>query len=170
MRFCRSSQWSVALHFERWQIQGPTTWEKQRENNWLCSRQVVTGPRADGCHQLMDIGGGATLLLHKGEELEDTNAKTGFQCAVNEHTKGQAAERGADLTSSRSNENEPCQLQQDNRGFTLDATGKYKLNLACDFIIAGICTAVRRHGTKGGEGTCPLMRRRLRPKSRQLQR
>ena len=36
------------------------------------------------------------------------------------------------LTFSRSNENEACQLQQDNEGLTFDATGKFKLNFACD--------------------------------------
>ena len=38
----------------------------------------MTGPRAHGCHQLMDFGGDATLLMHKGKELEEKNAKDGF--------------------------------------------------------------------------------------------
>ena len=41
------------------------------------------------------------------------------------------------LASSRSNENEACQLQQDNKGFTFEATGRCKLNFACDFMFAG---------------------------------
>ena len=28
----------------------------------------MTGPRADGCHQLMDVGVDATLLMHKGKD------------------------------------------------------------------------------------------------------
>ena len=38
--------------------------EKERpcQNIWWCTKQVMTWPRADGCHQLMDVGGDATLL------------------------------------------------------------------------------------------------------------
>ena len=34
-----------------------------------CTKQGMTGPRADGCHQLMYVDGDATLLLHKGKDL-----------------------------------------------------------------------------------------------------
>ena len=82
----------------------------------------MCGPVADGSDQLMNDGGDATLLLHKGKELKEKNAKSGFECAADEHTKRQAAEAAEQsLTSSRSNENEACQLQQDNKGFTYAA-------------------------------------------------
>ena len=44
----------------------------------LCSKQVMTRPRADGRHQLMDVSGGATLLMHKGKELEERNSQQDF--------------------------------------------------------------------------------------------
>jgi len=34
-------------------------------------------PGADGCDQLIDDGGDATLLVHKGKESEDNFAKDG---------------------------------------------------------------------------------------------
>ena len=34
-----------------------------------CTKQGMTGPWADGCHQLMYADGDATLLLHKGKDL-----------------------------------------------------------------------------------------------------
>ena len=35
-------------------------------------------PGADGSNQVMSDGGDATLLLHKGKELEEKNAKDGY--------------------------------------------------------------------------------------------
>ncbi|KAL9139707.1 S-adenosyl-L-homocysteine hydrolase [Amphidinium carterae] len=37
---------------------------------WWCTEQMMTVPGADGCDQLVDDGGDATLLIHKGRELE----------------------------------------------------------------------------------------------------
>jgi len=68
--------------------------------------------------------------------------KTWFECAADEQAKRQdaeAADKG--LTDSRSNENEACQLQQDNKGFAFDATGTYKLDFDCDHSVAGNCAA-----------------------------
>merc|ERR1712004_825157 len=42
---------------------------------WWCTEQMMTVPGADGCDQLVDDGGDATLLLHKGKELEAKYAK-----------------------------------------------------------------------------------------------
>ena len=39
-------------------------------------------PEADGSAQVMNDGGDATLLLHKGKELKEKNAKSGFECAA----------------------------------------------------------------------------------------
>merc|ERR1712113_673429 len=41
---------------------------------WWCTEQMMTVPGADGCDQLVDDGGDATLLIHKGKELEATLA------------------------------------------------------------------------------------------------
>jgi len=44
---------------------------------WWCTEQMMTVPGADGCDQLVDDGGDATLLMHKGKELEAKYAKDG---------------------------------------------------------------------------------------------
>eukprot|EP00438_Fugacium_kawagutii_P006074 Skav200575 [mRNA] locus=scaffold917:270389:272159:- [translate_table: standard] len=44
---------------------------------WWCTEQMMTVPGADGCDQLVDDGGDATLLVHKGKELEEKFAKDG---------------------------------------------------------------------------------------------
>jgi len=44
---------------------------------WWCTEQMMTVPGADGCDQLVDDGGDATLLMHKGKELEEKFAKDG---------------------------------------------------------------------------------------------
>merc|ERR1711981_1381496 len=44
---------------------------------WWCSEQMMTVPGADGCDLLVDDGGDATLLIHKGKEFEEKFAKDG---------------------------------------------------------------------------------------------
>merc|ERR1712013_911325 len=44
---------------------------------WWCTEQMMTVPGCDGCDQLVDDGGDATLLIHKGKELEAKFAKDG---------------------------------------------------------------------------------------------
>jgi len=44
---------------------------------WWCTEQMMTVPGKDGCDQLVDDGGDATLLIHKGKELEGKFAKDG---------------------------------------------------------------------------------------------
>merc|ERR1712013_431822 len=44
---------------------------------WWCTEQMMTVPGCDGCDQLVDDGGDATLLIHKGKEYEDKFAKDG---------------------------------------------------------------------------------------------
>jgi len=68
--------------------------------------------------------------------------KTWLECVDDEQKKRRAAEDAdKSATDSRSNQNEACQLQQDNKGFAFDATGNYKLDFACDHSIAGNCAA-----------------------------
>merc|ERR1719331_923836 len=42
---------------------------------WWCTEQMMLVPGKDGCDQLVDDGGDATLLVHKGKELEEKYAK-----------------------------------------------------------------------------------------------
>merc|ERR1712226_1268203 len=44
---------------------------------WWCTEQMMTVPGADGCDELVDDGGDATLLMHKGKEFEGKFAKDG---------------------------------------------------------------------------------------------
>jgi adenosylhomocysteinase len=44
---------------------------------WWCTEQMMTWPGVDGCDQLVDDGGDATLLIHKGKEFEEKFAKDG---------------------------------------------------------------------------------------------
>jgi adenosylhomocysteinase len=44
---------------------------------WWCTEQMMTVPGKDGCDQLVDDGGDATLLIHKGKEYEAVFAKDG---------------------------------------------------------------------------------------------
>merc|ERR1712003_408847 len=44
---------------------------------WWCTEQMMTVPGEDGCDQLVDDGGDATLLIHKGLEYEKKFATDG---------------------------------------------------------------------------------------------
>merc|ERR1739838_243079 len=44
---------------------------------WMCTELMMTVPGEDGCDQLVDDGGDATLLIHKGKEYEAKFAKDG---------------------------------------------------------------------------------------------
>merc|ERR1711982_184295 len=44
---------------------------------WWCTEQMLNVPDRDGCDQLIDDGGDATLLIHKGVEFEAKYAKDG---------------------------------------------------------------------------------------------
>merc|ERR1711953_1064238 len=44
---------------------------------WWCTEQMMTWPDVDGCDQLVDDGGDATLLIHKGKEFKAKFAKDG---------------------------------------------------------------------------------------------
>jgi len=44
---------------------------------WWCTEQMMTVPGEDGCDQLVDDGGDATLLIRKGKEFEEKFAKDG---------------------------------------------------------------------------------------------
>jgi len=42
---------------------------------WWCTEQMLTWPGCDGCDQIVDDGGDATMLIHKGKEFEEKYAK-----------------------------------------------------------------------------------------------
>merc|ERR1711939_632640 len=42
---------------------------------WWCTEQMLTWPGSDGADQIVDDGGDATLLIHKGREFEEKYAK-----------------------------------------------------------------------------------------------
>jgi len=76
----------------------------------------------------------ANAAADAAKESADAADKTWFACAADEQAKKQAAEAAEkSLSSSRSNENEVCQLQQDNKGFAFDGAGKYTKKFECDF-------------------------------------
>merc|ERR1719203_2283803 len=62
-------------------IPPPDVWTNQNKHietlpeYWWCTEQMMTVPGADGCDQLVDDGGDATLLMHKGKEFEGKYAK-----------------------------------------------------------------------------------------------
>lgn len=86
--------------------------------------------------------GAANTAANDAKTTAAANDKSWFECAAVEKTKRQDAEAAEQsLTSARTSENEACQLQQDNKGFAFDATGKYKLDFACDFMVDGNCSA-----------------------------
>merc|ERR1712205_91272 len=37
---------------------------------WWCTEQMLTWPGCDGADQIVDDGGDATMLIHKGKEFE----------------------------------------------------------------------------------------------------
>merc|ERR1712070_187821 len=42
---------------------------------WWCTDKTLTWPDGEGCDQIVDDGGDATLLLHEGKKYEDQYAK-----------------------------------------------------------------------------------------------
>jgi hypothetical protein len=101
--------------------------------------QAATQGKVDTLFKSLEDANTATTSAKK---TATDNDKSWFECVDDEQTKRQAADAAEQsLTSSRNNENEACQLQQDNKGFAFDATGKYTLSFSCDFMIAGNCTA-----------------------------
>merc|ERR1712139_741389 len=42
---------------------------------WWCTEQMLTWPGCDGPDQIVDDGGDATMLIHKGREFEEKYAK-----------------------------------------------------------------------------------------------
>jgi len=99
--------------------------------------QAATQGKLDSHFQSLEATNTATDTAKTTAVHSD---KSWFECAAEEQAKRQSAEASEQsLTDSRSNENEACQLQQDNKGFKFDATGTYKLDFDCDHSVAGNC-------------------------------
>jgi len=45
--------------------------------HWWCTERMLAWPGADGPDQVVDDGGDATMLIHKGKEFEEKFAKDG---------------------------------------------------------------------------------------------
>merc|ERR1712205_206073 len=56
---------------------------------WWCTEQMMTVPGKDGCDQLVDDGGDATLLIHKRKEFEEKFAKDGSLADPNSTTNAE---------------------------------------------------------------------------------
>ncbi len=71
------------------------------EEYWWCTEQALTWPDADGPNMILDDGGDATLLIHKGVEYEAAGAVPGPE------TAGSAEEKVILETLARSLEENP---------------------------------------------------------------
>src|SRR6187397_3040486 len=54
------------------------------EEYWWCTEQALTWPGQDGPNMILDDGGDATLLVHKGAEYEAAGAVPDPECADSE--------------------------------------------------------------------------------------
>lgn len=71
----------------------------------------------------------------------DSSDKTYFDCVVLEQSSRSSADSAEEkMASSRSNENEACQLKQDNKDFSYD-TDEKTIDYTCDISKAGNCDA-----------------------------
>jgi adenosylhomocysteinase len=52
------------------------------EEYWWCTREALTWPDGSGPTQIVDDGGDATLLIHKGVEFENAGAVPAFNAAT----------------------------------------------------------------------------------------
>merc|ERR1712050_3305 len=53
-------------------------WKGETQSTWgWCTEQMMIVPGADGCDQLVDDGGDATFLVHKGKQFEEKFAADG---------------------------------------------------------------------------------------------
>ena len=57
------------------------------EEYWNCTYRALTWPDGKGPHQIVDDGGDATLLIHKGFEFEEAGAVPGDETADSEEFK-----------------------------------------------------------------------------------
>merc|ERR1712084_7721 len=95
---------------------------------WWCTEQMMTVPGADGCDQLVDDGGDATLLIHKGKEFEEKYAK----------------DKSLPDPESTSNPEFKCILQLIKDSIPLDATKWTRMAKNCRGVSEETTTGVHR--------------------------
>merc|ERR1712165_656515 len=95
---------------------------------WWCTEQMMTVPGADGCDQLVDDGGDATLLVHKGKEMEAKYAK----------------DESLPDPSSTDNAEFKCILQLLKDSIPADPTKYTRMAAKCKGVSEGTTTGVHR--------------------------
>merc|ERR1719384_2493890 len=92
--------------------------------------QTATQTKLNDLFRKLQTAGQQTTDAKQESDLQDKNW---FECVAAEQAKREAFEDATKKhTTSRSNEKEACQLQQDASDFNFDATGKYRMNWTCD--------------------------------------
>merc|ERR1719230_1367060 len=95
---------------------------------WWCTEQMLTWPGADGPDQIVDDGGDATLLIHKGKEFEEKYAK----------------DKSLPDPESTSNPEFKCILQLIKDSIPLDATKWTRMAKNCRGVSEETTTGVHR--------------------------
>merc|ERR1712070_453479 len=95
---------------------------------WWCTEQMMTVPGKDGCDQLVDDGGDATLLIHKGKEFEEKYAK----------------DKSLPDPASTDNAEFKCILQLLKDSIPADATKYTRMAKACHGVSEETTTGVHR--------------------------
>jgi len=95
---------------------------------WWCTEQMMTVPGADGCDQLVDDGGDATMLVHKGKEFEAKYAK----------------DKSLPDPSSTDNPEFKCVLQLLKDSIPADATKYTRMAAKCKGVSEETTTGVHR--------------------------
>jgi len=103
---------------------------------WWCTEQMMTVPGKDGCDQLVDDGGDATLLIHKGKEFEGKFAKDGSLPDPN----------------STDNPEFKCVLQTLKDSIQQDKTKYTRMAAACKGVSEETTTGVLRLKEMAGKG------------------
>jgi len=95
---------------------------------WWCTEQMLTWPGKDGPDQIVDDGGDATLLIHKGKEFEEKYAK----------------DKSLPDPESTSNPEFKCILQLIKDSIPLDATKWTRMAKNCRGVSEETTTGVHR--------------------------
>jgi len=95
---------------------------------WWCTEQMLTWPGKDGPDQIVDDGGDATLLIHKGKEFEEKYAK----------------DKSLPDPESTSNPEFKCILQLIKDSIPLDATKWTRMAANCRGVSEETTTGVHR--------------------------
>merc|ERR1712137_851749 len=95
---------------------------------WWCTEQMLTWPGKDGPDQIVDDGGDATLLIHKGKEFEEKYAK----------------DKSLPDPESTSNPDFKCILQLIKDSIPLDATKWTRMAKNCRGVSEETTTGVHR--------------------------